>query len=119
MSETPTAGKWLALGVLGAWTVTLMALLFPQVRYPEPFLNDSVLHFGLIRALADAPAKGQSLLNPWVGSWGMGFPVFNYYQNLPHLFVLALWKLTFGALSLVGTFKLVEWLVVATLPLPT
>jgi hypothetical protein len=88
------------------------------VRHPEPFLNDSVLHFGLIRALASAAERGQSWFDPWVPTCVMGFPVFHYYQNLPHLTVVALAKATFGVFSLVETFKIVEWLAIGTFPIP-
>jgi hypothetical protein len=95
-----------------------LALLFVQVLHPFPFLNDSVLHFGLIQSLASATARGQSLWDPWVPSWTLGFPVFHYYQNLPHLAVLALERITFGSVSLVQAFKILEWLAVCTLPIP-
>ncbi len=103
---------------VGAACLALAALLFPQVRHPFPFLNDSVLHFGLIRALASAPERGQSLLDPWVPTWCSGFPVFHYYQSLPHFLVLGLWNALGGAISLERAFKLVEWLAICTFPLP-
>jgi hypothetical protein len=107
-----------------AWFVVLaacahsLALLFVQVRHPFPFLNDSVLHFGLIQSLASAGARGQSLLDPWVPSWNLGFPVYHYYQNLPHLAVVGLAKISLGSISLLQAFKIVEWLAVCTLPIP-
>jgi len=110
--------RLVSLGVLGVTVLGLLALIFEQVRHPMPFLNDGILHFGMLRAMADAPARGQSILDPWVGTWGLGFPAFHYYQNLPHLTVLALWKLSFGTLSLVQAFKILEWLAPATFPIP-
>ena len=107
-----------AVVVLGAAIAYHLALLFAQVRHPFPFLNDSVLHFGLMQSIASAPERGQGILDPWVGTWCLGFPAFHYYQNLPHLFVVGLCKAAFGALSLVQTFKVVEWLAVGTFPLP-
>ncbi|MEZ5066099.1 MAG: hypothetical protein R3B81_15305 [bacterium] len=108
--------RWLAgLGLL-AVTATWFALLFCQVRWPEPFLNDSVLHFGLIRSLASAAERGQSILDPWVPGYTLGYPVFHYYQSLPHFTVLAFDAIT--PFSLVRSFKIVEWLAVATLPIP-
>ena len=96
----------------------LLAGLFVQVRHPIPFLNDSVLHFGLIRSLASAPARGQSLLDPWVGTWCFGFPVFHYYQCLPHFLVLGLWTVLGHAVSLVRCFQIVNWLAIGTFPVP-
>jgi hypothetical protein len=107
-----------------AWSAVLaacagaLALLFVQVRHPFPFLNDAVLHFGLIEALESAKNRGQSLLDPWVPAWNLGYPVFHYYQNLPHLIVLALSNITLGSLSLLHSFRAVEWLAVGTLPIP-
>jgi hypothetical protein len=114
---TDRAGRIAAFG-LAAVVVYHLALLFPAVRYPFPFVNDSVLHFGLVKSLADARARGQGLLDPWVSSWGLGFPVFHYYQDLPHLLVLAVSKLSLDTLSLVRAFKTVEWLAIGTFPLP-
>lgn len=107
-----------AATVLGAAIAYHLALLFVQVRHPFPFLNDSVLHYGLMQSIESAPSRGQSILDPWVSTWCLGFPAFHYYQNLPHLLVVGLAKLAFGALSLVSTFKLVEWLAISTFPLP-
>lgn len=111
-------GRVAAILAVAAACAGPAALLFVQVRHPFPFLNDSVLHFGLIQALASAPERGQSLLDPWVPTWCSGFPVFHYYQSLPHFLVLGLWKLLGGALPLVQVFRLVEWLLLATFPVP-
>jgi hypothetical protein len=110
------AARRMAPAALAVWIAALLALLFPQVLWPEPFQNDSVLHYGILRAMVTAPERGQSVLDPWVGTWTMGFPVFHYYQNLPHLIVAAVWKLSLGGLSLVRAFQAVAWLAVATLP---
>ncbi len=94
------------------------ASLFVQVTHPFPFLNDAVLHFGLVETLESAPARGQSLLDPWVPMWTLGFPVFHYYQILPHLAVLAVAKASAGALSTLVAFRLVEALAAVVLPSP-
>jgi hypothetical protein len=107
-----------AAGAVVAAAVAALAMLFVQVRHPEPFLNDAVLHYGLVQSLADAPSRGQPLLDPWVRAWTLGYPVFHYYQNLPHFLVLLLAKASFGTLSLLSAFRVVEWLAVGTLPLP-
>ena len=60
MTETDRRDRTLAVAALGAVVAYHAALLFVQVRYPEPFLNDSVLHFGLVRALASAPAVAEA-----------------------------------------------------------
>ena len=57
-------------------------------------LNDHVLHHGLIRRAAEAWAAGDSVLDHWVGDWVLGFPVFQYYQHLPHLTVAAVQRMT-------------------------
>ncbi|HMB69762.1 MAG TPA: hypothetical protein VKU85_10640, partial [bacterium] len=117
-SDTPGRADRFAVWALAAWIATLLALLFAQVRWPEPFLNDSVLHYGMLRAMVTAPERGQSLLDPWVSTWTMGFPIFHYYQNLPALLTAGLWKASLGALPLVQAFQVVSWLAVATLPWP-
>lgn len=117
-NSAPDRGRIAAIAVLSVTVIYHLALLFAQVRNPFPFLNDSVLHFGLMQSIVNAPERGQSILDPWVSTWCLGFPAFHYYQNVPHLLVIGLWKLTFGSLSLVTTFKIVEWLAIGTFPIP-
>lgn len=108
----------IAFAVVAAVVGAASALLLAQAIHPFPFLNDAVLHFGLVKSIASAGARGQSFLDPWVPEWTLGFPVFHYYQILPHFFVVAAQKATFGAVSLLTTFRVVEALSAALLPIP-
>ncbi len=113
MSRPSLAGIVVVAACAGA-----VALLGVQILYPFPFLNDDVLHFGLVESLSSASTRGQDLLDPWVPMWTLGFPVFHYYQILPHLLVVALERVTFGCLGLLVSFRIVETLAAGTLPIP-
>ena len=83
---------WLALPA-AAVVLNLVALAHEVTSRALP-LNDHILHHGLVRRAIDAWAAGDSVLDHWVGDWVLGFPVFQYYQHLPHLVVAALQRLT-------------------------
>lgn len=111
---TSHRGAWLAVALTSAAAIFLLGV---QVLHPFPFLNDAVLHYGLCRSLESAPREGQQLLDPWIGQWTLGFPVFHYYQIFPHLFVVALSKVSAGLLPLLTAFRLVEVLAAGLLPI--
>ena len=99
---------------LGAVVVNLVALAHEVTSRALP-LNDHVLHYGLVRRAAEAWAAGDSVLDHWVGDWVLGFPVFQYYQHLPHLAVAAVQRIT-GADALL-LLRLTNVLAVALFPL--
>jgi hypothetical protein len=104
---------WLALPA-AAVTFNLVALAHEITSRALP-LNDHVLHHGLVRRTVEAWAAGDSVLDHWVGDWVLGFPVFQYYQHLPHLVVAAIQRLT-GA-DLLFLVQLTNVLAVSLFPL--
>ncbi len=96
--------------------VNAVALL-PEVRYPTPSDNDQIFHYLFIERANQALAAGDNPFDHWLPELEAGFPQFLYYQNLPHLTVVALHHLTFGHLSLLTTLNLVRYLLMVLFPL--
>ena len=38
--------------------------------------------------------------DPWIPYWGQGFPLLRYYQHLPHLAVVLVYRVLRGAVPL-------------------
>ena len=91
--------------------------LLPEVGYAVPNVNDDAEHLLFIQQASDGWANGQDPLDFWVPQLELGFPQFLYYQNLPHLAVVALGKLTFGLISLRTLFDLVRYILLVGFPL--
>src|SRR5438552_2875802 len=91
--------------------------LLPEVTGAVPNVNDDAEHALFIQQASDAWASGQDPLDFWVPQVELGFPQFLYYQNLPHLVVVVLGKLTFGLISLRTLFDLVRYVLLVGFPL--
>src|SRR3989475_11862595 len=91
--------------------------LLPEVTGAVPNVNDDAEHALFIQQASDAWASGQDPLDFWVPQVELGFPQFLYYQNLPHLLVVVLGKLTFGLISLRTLFDLVRYVLLVGFPL--
>jgi hypothetical protein len=91
--------------------------LLPEVAYGPPNVNDDAEHVLFVQQASDAWASGQDPLDFWVPQVELGFPQFLYYQNLPHLVVVVLGRLTFGLIPLRTLFDLVRYLLLVGFPL--
>src|SRR5205809_3915996 len=91
--------------------------LLPEVTIAVPNVNDDAEHVLFIQQASDAWAGGQDPLDFWVPQVELGFPQFLYYQNAPHLVVVALAKMTFGLVSLRTLFDLVRYVLLVSFPL--
>ena len=73
------------------WLVVLAAVSFnlvflaPELTNPAPVLHDGVLHIAASRAAAAAIAAGQDPTDIWLPGVVLGYPLFHYYQHLPHV----------------------------------
>jgi hypothetical protein len=91
--------------------------LLPEVTIEVPEVNDDAEHVLFIQQASDGWASGEDPLEFWVPDVELGFPQFLYYQNLPHLFVVALGKLTFGLVPLRTLFDLTRYVLLVGFPL--
>src|SRR5262245_56193723 len=74
--------------------------LWPEVGLPVPNLNDDAVHYLLVQRASEALANGENPFDYWLTEHEMGFPMFHYYQHLPHLTVVALHRLLLGRVDL-------------------
>ena len=68
--------------------------LYPETALKVPPLNDNNLHLMAFERAVQALRAVQDPLDHWLGTITTGYPLFHYYQNIPHV-VLALLYLPF------------------------
>ncbi len=91
--------------------------LFPEVRNSAPNDNDQIFHYTFIERANQAIAAGDNPFDHWLPELEIGFPQFLYYQNLPHLTVVALHHLLLKRVSLLRLLNLVRYLLMVLFPL--
>lgn len=91
--------------------------LLPEVTVPVANVNDDATHALFIQNASDALARGENVLDFWVPEIDEGFPQFLYYQNLPHLTVVALHRLLLGTIDVFTVFNIVRYLLLVLFPL--
>lgn len=106
----------LALLIAVPMAVNAIALL-PEVTVPVATTNDDAQHLLFIRRASEALASGENPVDFWVPQMDEGFPEFLYYQNLPHLAVVALNRLVFGLVDVATLFHVVRYLLLVLFPL--
>lgn len=116
--------------VLLAIIINLIAL-FPETTIKSE-LNDNVFAFVLVNQMDKAWDAGRcpfslsclpSLTDHWVSTFALGFPVPHYYQHLPHLTVVVLYRLLSNfplqptTYNLFSVFEWFKYLLLAFFPL--
>ena len=92
-------------------------ILFPEISQPVPNLNDDAAHFMLVQRASAALAGGENPFDHWVPELELGFPVFLYYQHLPHLTVVFLHYLLLKQVSLLTLFNAVRYILLVGFPI--
>ena len=80
--------------------------LFPETTGGGVPLNDRRFHLALVDSAVSAITNGQNITDPWQGTMSLGFPVFHYYQHLPHVFLALVHVLSFKVFT---TIDLLRW----------
>ena len=91
--------------------------LAPEVRYGAPTDNDQIFHYLFVERANQAVMAGDNPVDHWLPELELGFAQFHYYQNLPHLTVVALYHLLLERVSLLTTLNLVRYLLMVLFPL--
>jgi membrane protein YfhO len=91
--------------------------LFPEVQHITPASNDQVFHYLMIERADEAISSGHNPVDHWLPELELGFPEFFYYQNLPHLIIVGLYRLLLKQISLIRLLNLVRYLLMVTIPL--
>ncbi|MFH1709465.1 MAG: YfhO family protein [bacterium] len=98
-------------------TVFYAVMLFPELTELSPALNDDVFQYSLCVSLKGEIEAGGNPIDHWVPYWSMGFPVFHYYQHLPHLAVVSIYYLLFKKISMFLIYRLILYLLLVFYPL--
>jgi hypothetical protein len=109
---------WIAILVLVLLPVLFNAIaLFPEVRNSTPSGNDQVFHYLFIERADQAISAGDNPVDHWLPQLELGFPEFLYYQNVPHLVVVGLYRLLLQQVSLLRLLNLIRYLLMVAFPL--
>jgi hypothetical protein len=94
-------------------------LLWPELRIERVPVNDLSFHITASQRLANSVGTGDSLLDPWVSQWALGFPLWHFYQPLPHM-IAGLWlTITSHFASAPASFAVLYYLLMIALPAST
>ena len=91
--------------------------LLSEVRYATPNDNDQIFHYLFVERANQAIDAGDNPFDHWLPELDLGFPEFFYYQNLPHLAVVATYRLLLRRLSLLTVLNLLRYLLLLSFPL--
>jgi hypothetical protein len=80
---------------------------------PAQNLNDSAMHWSMVRWAEGVLRHGRLPLDGWYPRLGLGFPQFHHYQSFSHI-VTAIVSVIAGR---EGTYPVVQWLLLGTMPL--
>jgi hypothetical protein len=107
------------LALLGLALITNAVLLWPEVRIERVPVNDLSFHIAASQRLVDSFVRGDSFLDPWVSQWALGYPLWHFYQPLPHM-LAGLWlAMTSHIASATASFAVLYYLMMAALPAST
>src|SRR5271167_3023518 len=105
--------------LLGLALIVNAVLLLPEIRIERVPVNDLSFHIAASQRLADSLVSGDSFLDPWVSQWALGFPLWHFYQPLPHM-LAGLWlTLTSHFASAPASFAVLYYLLMVALPAST
>ena len=91
--------------------------LYPDVAIKIPDRNDIGMHLLYTDMAVKAITHGQDFTDPWQRTMGMGFPLFHYYQHLPHVTLALVHVLTLGVFPLADMLNWTTYLLLSFFPL--
>src|SRR5208337_1686973 len=107
------------LMLLGLALIVNAVLLWPEIRIERVPVNDLSFHIAASQRLADSLISGDSFLDPWVSQWALGYPLWHFYQPLPHM-VAGLWlTITKHFASAPASFAVLNYLLMIAIPAST
>src|SRR5580658_32379 len=107
------------LMLLGLSLIVNAVLLWPELRIERVPVNDLSFHIAASQRLANSLITGDSFLDPWMSQWALGYPLWHFYQPLPHM-VAGLWlAITSHFASAPASFAVLYYLLMVALPAST
>src|ERR1700735_2972058 len=107
------------LMLLGLALIVNAVLLWPELRIERVPVNDLSFHIAASQRLANSLGTGDSLLDPWVSQWALGFPLWHFYQPLPHMIAGVWLTITSHFASAPASFAVLYYLLMIALPAST
>ena len=105
--------------LLGLALIVNAILLWPEIRIERVPVNDLSFHIAASQRLANSLTTGDSFLDPWMSQWALGYPLWHFYQPLPHM-VAGLWlTITSHFASAPASFAVLYYLLMVALPAST
>ncbi len=102
--------------LLGLALIVNAILLAPEIRIERVPVNDLDFHIAASQRLADSLVTGDSFLDPWVSLWALGYPLWHFYQPIPHM-VAGLWlAIASHFASAPDAFAVLYYLLMAAVP---
>src|SRR5262249_35837109 len=84
--------------------------LAPEIRISRLPLNAGILPLAAWERLAQALARGDPFLDPWVSEWALGYPMWRSYQPLPHLVAAGFLAIAKPFCSAAAAFAFLQYL---------
>ena len=107
------------LTLLGLALIVNAVLLWPEIRIERVPVNDLTFHIAASQRLAQSLITGDSFLDPWMSQWALGYPLWHFYQPLPHM-IAGLWlAATSHFASAPASFAVLYYLLMVALPAST
>jgi hypothetical protein len=113
----PKAATLIAVLALLSSIAFNLIYLYPEVAGNVVAWNDNVYHLLATEMVVDAIAQGQNFTDPWQGTMGMGFPLFHYYQHLPHVTIALVHVLTLRVFPIADILNWTVYLLLSFSPL--
>src|SRR5580693_3819435 len=105
--------------LLGLALIANAILLWPEIRIERVPVNDLSFHIAASQRLAHSLTTGDSFLDPWMSQWALGYPLWHFYQPLPHM-IAGLWlTITSHFASAPASFAVLYYLLMIALPAST
>lgn len=90
--------------------------LWPELT-PIANVNDDAAHVLFVERASEAIDRGENPVDFWVPDLELGFPQFAYYQHLPHLAVVAVYRALLGSVDIVTVFNAIRYVLLVAFPL--
>jgi len=106
-----------------AYSLVFLAIVFNavflmgEVTVSTFNLNDDVLHLTATQEASSALRQNLDPTDFWLTRIGLGFPLFHYYQHLPHVVLAGLDQVTSSFLPLPSLFDVSRYLLLVFFPL--
>ena len=113
----PSLENCIVIGVLLFAVAFNLVHLYPDVAIKIPDRNDTGMHLLYTDMAVKAITLGQDFTDPWQRTMGMGFPLFHYYQHLPHVTLALVHVLTLGVFPLADMLNWTAYLLLSLFPL--